>query len=223
VSGICKTSEDSSAYLPSAIACARIECNADPWELDLFLAPLQLYCEAIDCAIPDHVMTDAYAAASGDGSSPTTATRYTHSPAKTDTPKPTNTNGSNDDDPTSIITTTYTKTTTDSDGNTLQVIVPIVMGPTAISTGSTITSTVGGSMGSTEMSSSTAASPSSTAQASGPAPGTSSTSASGSEETRSPANGNGSPFENMQAGAGRWTVSVPMFGLGALAVVLVRL
>ncbi|KAH7385833.1 hypothetical protein BKA66DRAFT_440994 [Pyrenochaeta sp. MPI-SDFR-AT-0127] len=208
------------SYLPSAVACAVSQCEADDWAIELVLGPLQLYCAAIECPIPDDVMEDAYAAATQTAKQPT----QTKPPTQPSAPKQSDhksTKGSDSEqDLTSTIRTTITRTTTDSSGNTLQVIVPVVMGPTGISTGKPITSTVDGEASSTRPSASTAASLSTTTGASGPAltQGPTSTSAGGSQATGRPANGNGSPFENMQAGAGRWVVSAPLLGLGVTAV-----
>ena len=230
-SGICQTSESSASYLPSAVACAVSKCDADDWALELVLGPLELYCDAIGCTIPAEVVDDAYAAVSSTYE-PTTTTREAPPSNTAAAPEPTSTSegddhdddDDDDDDLTSAVSTTITKTTIDSDGNTLQIVVPIVMDPTGISTGTIVTSTVAGGSPTAAISS-----PSPTAQPSAPAPtpsatGVSSTSTSSeSEETDPPANGNGSPFENMQAGAGRWTVSIPIMALGALTVLGMRM
>ncbi|KAI4905937.1 hypothetical protein J4E90_011054 [Alternaria incomplexa] len=230
-SGICQTSESSTSYLSSAVACAVSSCKADESDIELVLGPLELYCDAIGCTIPAEVVEDAYAAvsstAAADPPKPTHAAPTTKpAPAA---PKPTTTTQTNDHDDagadlTSAISTTITKTSTDGDGNTLQIIVPIVMGPTQISTGSIITSTVAGG---TPVSTISSPSPSAQPSAPVPTPGASFTqtsSASGSEETDPPpANGNGSPFENMQAGAGRWSLSTPGMALGAFAALVMRM
>ncbi|KNG48710.1 hypothetical protein DDE82_002644 [Stemphylium lycopersici] len=249
---MCKTSGSSASYLPNAVACAVSTCDADEWALELVLGPLQLYCDAIDFSIPDQVMDNAYSAASDESKqTSTTTTRQVHSstkesksktdsptltataasaPTPTSTPTTTTTGKHSSDeteDLTSAVSTTITETTTDSAGNTLQIIVPIVMGPTSISTGSIVTSTVGGSSRSHSSSahSTTSASPSPTAQTPSPAPTAdpSSTLESGSEETEPPANGNGSPFENMQADAGRWAASAAHMIMGAFFALIVRL
>ena len=227
--GICQTSESSTSYLSSAVACAVSSCKADESDIELVLGPLELYCDAIGCTIPAEVVEDAYAAVSSTADSP----KPTHAAPTTKpaAPKPTTTTQTDDHDDagadlTSAISTTITKTSTDGDGNTLQIIVPIVMGPTQISTGSIITSTVASG---TPVSTISSPSPSAQPSAPVPTPGASFTqtsSASGSEETDAPpppANGNGSPFENMQAGAGRWTLSTPGMALGAFAALVVRM
>ncbi|KAF1840670.1 uncharacterized protein K460DRAFT_190691 [Cucurbitaria berberidis CBS 394.84] len=218
---ICKTTDNSASYLPDAVSCAVSQCDADEWALDLVLGPLQLYCTAIDCPIPDQVMESASAAAT-ETREPTQTTPKAQTSTKTKKSTHQTTNRSDKgQDLTSTVKTTITRTTTDGDGNTLQVIVPIVMGPTGISTGKMVTSTVEGRASSTRAPSSTPASPSpTTAQAPSVA---SSSSAQSSRETERPAGGNGSPFENMQAGAGTWSVSGPLLGLGALAVLFARL
>jgi hypothetical protein len=205
------------------------KCDADDWALELVLGPLELYCDAIGCTIPAEVVDEAYAAVSSTYE-PATTTREAPPTTTAAAPRPTSTDDhdgddddDDDDDLTSAVSTTITKTTTDGDGNTLQIIVPIVMDPTGISTGSIVTSTVAG--GSPMP---TASSPSPTAQPSAPAPTPSATRASStstssdSEATDPPASGNGSPFENMQAGAGTWAVSMPLMALGALTVLLAR-
>ena len=228
--GICQTSESSTSYLSSAVACAVSSCKADESDIELVLGPLELYCDAIGCTIPAEVVEDAYAAvaSTADPPKPTHAAPTTKpAPAAPKPPTTTTQTDEHDDagaDLTSAISTTITKTSTDGDGNTLQIIVPIVMGPTQISTGSIITSTVAGG---TPVSTISSPSPSAQPSAPVPTPGASFTqtsSASGSEETDPPpANGNGSPFENMQAGAGRWSLSTPGIALGAFAALLLRL
>ncbi|KAF1834266.1 hypothetical protein BDW02DRAFT_569283 [Decorospora gaudefroyi] len=165
---ICNSGEESASYLPSAVACAVSACEAADWTVELALRPLQLYCEAIDCAIPDEVMDDAYAATSGTRP-PSSTTRQAHFATDSTSPERTS--------------------TSQSDG------------------GGDLTSTINPAV--TASPSSTTASPSPSAHDSSPA----STSASGSEETKTPANGNGSPFENMQAGASKRTMSVRVLGL----------
>ncbi|CAI9635576.1 hypothetical protein GT037_005447 [Alternaria burnsii] len=228
---ICQTSESSASYLPSAVACAVTNCDADDWALELVLGPLELYCDAIGCTIPAEVVDDAYDAVSSSYVPPST----TRAPPTTTVaaPKPTTTtSGSDDDDSdgfTSPVSTIITRTTTDGDGNTLQIVVPIVVNPTGISTGSIVTSTVAGASPTSAVSLR-----SETAQPSAPAPtaGASPTaspppsatgSGSGSDEPDPPANGDGSPFVNMQAGAERWAVSIPLMAMGAFAVLWMRL
>lgn len=207
---ICKTTEDNASYLPGAVACAASQCSAAEWALELVLGPLQLYCAAIEAPIPEHVMEAAYAAATEMVEQPTQTTHLVRTSTE---PK--------QNDHKSTSRTTMTRTTTDASGNTLQVVVPVVMGPTGISTGKAMTSTVNGGASSTRTSASMSASPTPTAGSFSPAltPATpSSTSAARSQATERPANGNGSPFDNMQAGAERWAVSAPLMGLSAVAL-----
>ncbi|CAN9176426.1 unnamed protein product [Alternaria alternata] len=229
---ICQTSESSASYLPSAVACAVTNCDADDWALELVLGPLELYCDAIGCTIPAEVVDDAYDAVSSSYVPPST----TRAPPTTTAaaPKPitttTTTSESDDDDSdgfTSPVSTIITRTTTDGDGNTLQIVVPIVVNPTGISTGSIVTSTVAGASPTSAVSlrSETAqpSAPAPTAGASSIASPPPSATGSGSDEPDPPANGDGSPFVNMQAGAGRWAVSIPLMTMGAFAVLWMRL
>ncbi|KAJ4372867.1 hypothetical protein N0V83_003158 [Neocucurbitaria cava] len=157
---VCKSTEDSASYLPDAVSCAASQCDVDDWALDLVLGPLQLYCSAIDCSIPDQVMASAYAAATST-EEPSQATATAQSSTKTKDSEPQTTTGSDDgQDLTSTVKTTLTQTTTDADGNTIQLVVPIIIGPSGMSTGDVVTSTVDGSASSTEAASSTIASPS---------------------------------------------------------------
>ncbi|CAO2650265.1 Nn.00g015570.m01.CDS01 [Neocucurbitaria sp. VM-36] len=220
---ICKTTEDSASYLPDAVSCAASHCDADEWALELVLEPLQLYCSAIHSPIPDQVMESASAAAT-ETEEPSQTTPAAQASTQTESEHQTSKGSDDGDDLTSTVKTTITKTTIDADGNTLQLAVPVVIGPTGISTGTVVTSTIDSRASSTGAASSTPASPSPAAEVTSVAStqGPSSTSAN-SRETERPANGNGSPFENMQAGARRWTVSGPLFGLAALAVLFMRL
>ena len=161
-------------------------------------------------------MERAYAAATGTNDEPSHTTQDAASATETKQPQ-----RSNGEELTKTIATTITKTTTDGQGNTLQVVVPIVLGPTDVSTGAIVTSTLDSRASSTGGPASTAASPSATASDTKPesTQDATSTAAADSQETQSPANGNGSPFENMQAGAERWLVSISMLGLGVLTTV----
>ncbi|KAH7095468.1 hypothetical protein FB567DRAFT_31031 [Paraphoma chrysanthemicola] len=216
---ICQTSQESDSYLPSAVSCAVSRCNAADWALDLVLGQLQLLCTGLSCAIPDDVMEEAYAAASGSDDegpgpsrTPAVASSTKKSAYKTSTAAP---------QLTSIIRSTFTRTTTDSSGHTVQVVVPIAVGPSGIVTGSIATSTLSGQAASTRVPSSFL--PSSSAQDSLRAssqPSTS-TSAAASQRTEAPARGNGSPFENMQATGSKWTCPNPLLGFAALMLLLV--
>ncbi|OAL42922.1 hypothetical protein IQ07DRAFT_593453 [Pyrenochaeta sp. DS3sAY3a] len=216
---ICKTSQSSASFLPDAVSCAVSKCNADDWALELVLGPLQLYCAAIDCAIPEDVVDSAYAAASDTDDEPLQTSVVVSSKTKTKPSNPQTTNTSDDDeDLTSTVRTTMTKTTTDDNGNTLQVIIPIVMGPTGISTGDIITTTLEGKTSSSPLLSRPSPTPGNTS----PTLSLPSTSTGPAQATERPYNGNGSPFENMQAGASKWVVSAPILGLGVLAAFCMR-
>jgi hypothetical protein len=131
---------------------------------------------------------------------------------------------SDDQGLTATLKSTVTQTTTDGSGNTLLVIIPIVVGPSGVFTGDMSTSTV--TAASSNAPSSAPATPSPSAVASPPTPtqrAPSSTSAAGGQRTNSPASGNGSPFENMQASASRWAVPGPMLGLGVVAILFMRM
>lgn len=204
--------------MPEAVSCAVSKCNADEWALELVLGPLQLYCAAIDCAIPEEIVDSAYAAASGtDDDEPLQTTVVVPSKTKTKPSSPQTSNTSDDlddEDLASTVRTTITKTTTNEDGNTLQVIIPIVLGPTGISTGDIVTTTLDSQTSSSALLSQPSLTPgNSTPTPVLPLPPTSTGGAQASER---PYNGNGSPFENMQAGAGKWVISAPILGLGLL-------
>ncbi|KAG9187066.1 hypothetical protein G6011_10174 [Alternaria panax] len=224
---ICQTSESSASYLSSAVSCAVTNCDADDWALELVLGPLELYCDAIGCTIPADVVDNAYAAVSSTYE-PLTTTQA-HPTTTAAALRPTSTSASDDDGDgfTSPVSTTITRTTIDGDGNTLQIVVPIVVDPTGISTGNIVTSTVAGASPTSAVPSpSETAQPSAlatTADASSTASPPSSATGSASDEADPPTNGNGSPFENMQAGSGRWAVSLPLIAMGALTVVWMRL
>lgn len=204
------------------VRCAVADCKADRWSLQSTLASLDFWCIILDEPISSDVIADAYAAVSA---SPSETTRRPASPTSSRKSEYKSSKGDDEThDFTSTISSTWTKTTTDSSGNTLQVIVPVVIGPSGVSTGVMSTSTLGGEA--TPTNAPSVASPLPTASAapapSAPTQALSSTVAAESEETESPARGNGSPFENMQADATRWVVSCPLLGLGLLAMILVR-
>jgi hypothetical protein len=223
--GICETSQDSAAYLPSAVSCAVSKCDADG-ALPLILGQLQLLCIGLNCAIPDDVMDEAYAIASGSNSddespqstrTPVAVTSTRKSARKTSTPS------GDAQELTSTIRSTFTRTTTDSSGRTVQVVVPIAVGPSGIVTGSIATSTLSGQAASTRPLSATSPSPSAAASSPASTRPPTSTSPAAAERTESPARGNGSPFENMQATGSIWTLSKPLLGLGALILFYMRL
>ncbi|KAH7085822.1 hypothetical protein BKA63DRAFT_560452 [Paraphoma chrysanthemicola] len=216
---ICQTSQESDSYLPSAISCAVSKCNAADWALDLVLGQLQLLCTGLSCAIPDDVMDEAYAAASDsddEGPKPTrtpaTATSTKKSAHKTSTAAPALT---------SIVRSTFTRTTTDSSGHTVQVVVPIAVGPSGIVTGSIATSTLSGQTASTGALSSVLSSPSAQDSLRASSQPSTSTSAAASQRTEAPARGNGSPFENMQATGSKWTCPNSLMGFAVLMLLFV--
>jgi hypothetical protein len=168
-------------------------------------------------------MGSAYAAAT-DTVEPSPTTREDQSSTMTKTPGHTTIEESGDnEDLISETSTIATKTRIDSERNTLQILVPIVIGPTGVSTEDIVTSTII-AISSTGALSSPPPSPSRSAQEFSPGPTQDAflTATPGSEETEPPARGNGSPFENMQAGAGQCTVSIALLIYGAL-VLFVRL
>ncbi|KAF2176745.1 hypothetical protein K469DRAFT_721949 [Zopfia rhizophila CBS 207.26] len=221
---ICKASK-SDSFLPDAVYCAHSNCDAEDWAIDAFLIPLQVYCGAIGKEIPYSILSSAQCAATETSQQPkATSTRRPHSQ---------DSNGyksksKGGDELTSLVTTTVTQTTTDENGATLQIIVPVVMGPNTISYGKTITSSL-------EESASATGSPSSAAVSQSPTPAASASlstqaqqgqiasSTTSSKKSEKTSNNNGSPFENMQAGATRWSFSGALVGLGILAGVFTRL
>ncbi|KAF2468656.1 uncharacterized protein BDR25DRAFT_304699 [Lindgomyces ingoldianus] len=225
---ICKAS-NLDGYLPDAVSCARTTCDANDWTIDPFLVTLQAYCGFVGNDIPESIISSAQCAATetSKAAKPTSTRQAQHS-QKSQAHR-TKSNGG-DEVLTSIYTTTITQTTTDSDGATLQIIIPVVMGPSTVSYGSTITSTLDGKASATDSASSDAASPSPTAATSAPVStptgqgqvGSSTTSSKKAEKTSSN-NNNGSPFENMQAGASRWKFSGGLVGVGVLAGLFMRL
>jgi hypothetical protein len=172
------------------------------------------------CPIPDDVMAAAYAAAGDADDEPQQHTPKPATPTSSKQSEHKSSKGGNDAQPlTSTMRSTITKTTTDGSGNTLQLVVPIVVGPSGISTGAISTSTLDGRATSTDTQLST-----SPAAASTPnftlLP--SSTSATRSQQTRNPGGGSGSPFD-APAAASRWVVSGPLLVLGVLAICFLRL
>lgn len=160
-------------------------------------------------------MDAAYAAASDDSSSETPSPPP---PAPKPTKKPGQTPSASYDAPelTSTVRSTLTKTTTDSNGHTLQVIVPIAVGPSGMVTGSISTSTISGRPTTTGSPSAVTTNPpahtslpelsllpSSTAPAPANAGGAS--------------GGNGSPFD-VSGDASRSAASLYLSSLGVLAM-----
>ncbi len=192
-------------------------CHADQWSLDLVLGSLSLYCRAIEYPIPDSVMNAAYTAATGQPYLQMTSTTRSSQSQRAPT--------QSTDDQQALTTTvraTITRTTTDGNGNTLQVIVPLIMGPSGMSTGQVVTSTVHATASSDIVSpSSTAKAAASAAWPSSQRP--SSTSLETPRQTKQSTNGNGSPFENMQATAARYKLLSSLLSLCLLLALFIRL
>ncbi|OAK94346.1 hypothetical protein IQ06DRAFT_382054 [Phaeosphaeriaceae sp. SRC1lsM3a] len=216
---ICNTSDDSPSYLPSAVSCAVNKCAADDWALELVLGPLDLLCRGIQCPIPKEVMDNAYAAASDDTSSETPSPPPAPKPTSK---KPAHTSSAGDDAPqlTSTVRSTLTKTTTDNNGHTLQVIVPIALGPSGIVTGSMSTSTLSGRATTTGAPSSAITSP--PAATSLPELSLLPSSTPPPSSNGGAAGGNGSPFD-VSAAASLSVASAWLSGLGALAILCLAL
>ncbi|KAL1607890.1 hypothetical protein SLS60_002828 [Paraconiothyrium brasiliense] len=205
---ICESSQDDD-YLTSAVECAVQDCKFDGLNVALtFLAPLQMYCKATQDEIPDEILSSAYACATATTSATPSSTRKVeHSTQGSETSKLSG-NGLK-----STITSTVTVTTTNDNGNTLQVLIPIVMGPSTITTGDMVTST---------LESKPTASPAATSNADAAA----STAAAPSQPKQSSASsataqatniGNGSPFDlSAQGGSTRWSFSAALVGFGVL-------
>ncbi|KAF2866676.1 hypothetical protein BDV95DRAFT_611357 [Massariosphaeria phaeospora] len=217
---LCDASQ-SASYLSSAVSCIASTCDVDDWTINLlFLGPLQMYCGAVGNPIPETIMSGAYVACTSTKAAPQPTTRKAEHSTK-----PTEHKTTKGADLRSAVSSTIIKTTTDKDGNTLLLMVPIVIGPhTAIETGRIITSTVENepSITSTPAASSVPASPSSAAETAAPRT-TQPPPAPPAEPTQRTGEGNGSPFENMQAGATQWRFSGALVGLGALAGIFMRL
>lgn len=206
--GICDASAADS-FLENSIACQKSECEADGWVLDIgFLAPLQMFCAGSGNSIPDSILDNAYACATAS----TVSTRKVEHSATA-----TSTRGGG----TELSATTssaFTQTTTDGDGHTLELVVPIVMGPNTMYTGKTSTKTIDGSSTTATTTSTTVSTGSivsttaipTQAQSASPSPSTPTAQAT----QKSPASGNGTPFENMQASATRFGMSGIVAGLG---------
>jgi outer membrane biosynthesis protein TonB len=192
-----------------------------------FLLPLEGFCKLAGNDIPDEVLSGAYEAMTATATAtPTTeqrrpaTTRKAEQSEKPENPKTTQ----KEHRVTETLTSTMVRTTTDGEGRTLEIYVPVVIGPDTMSFGKTVTSTVGGESSATEAPSSSSATPSPTAaptQEEQPQEAPSSTTSADAPERTS--NSNGSPFENMQAEAGQWRVSSLFLGLGAAAGMFMRL
>jgi hypothetical protein len=199
------------------------QCDAEDWTLETkFLSPLQWYCGAVDKDIPDDIISSAYAAATATGTAttPLTTRKVEHS----DKPGSPRTTDQGDAELTAVFTSTKTMTTTNADGQTLQIMVPVIMGPSTISFGKTVTSTLSGEATTTSPTSGPP-SPSPTSKAAAPVSteggaASSTTSAQGPKKT---SNANGSLFENAQAGASRWGLSTVGVGMAFVVGLFMRL
>ncbi|KAF2706930.1 hypothetical protein K504DRAFT_493257 [Pleomassaria siparia CBS 279.74] len=216
---ICDASQ-SKTFLPNVASSILANCDTEDWVLEAtFLFPVQAYCDLVGLSVPDTIMSSAYAA-TATTASPSTTRKVVHSQT-THGYHTTKAVG----DLKSTVTTTRTQTTTDKDGSTLEIIIPIVLGPKTLVTGRILTSTLEPEATRTKAPSSIAAWPSITA-----APVPASTRAHvvavptliSSSSPKTP-NSGGSPFDNMQAGASRWSVSGTVLGMGFLAGLLMRL
>ncbi|KAF2447681.1 hypothetical protein P171DRAFT_429300 [Karstenula rhodostoma CBS 690.94] len=213
---ICESSQDG-AYLTSAVECAVQSCSADGLNVALsFLAPLQMYCKAARDDIPDEIMSSAYSCATATSATPSPTRRVGHSTQASKTLK----DASNGLD--STITSTVTLTTTNESGSTLQILIPIVMGPSTMSTGEMITSTLDSKPTASPAATSNAEAAGSTAAA--PALSQPQESPASSATARATNIGNGSPFDlSAQGGSARWSFSAAFVGIGMLFGALARL
>ena len=221
--GICDASQDDE-YLQNAVSCMRSDCEADDWSLEVFfLGPLDLWCSAAGNSIPEDIMSSAYDCATATTSIAPLTTREVQHSSQSGGQK---TKGG--DSMTAIVTSTITRTTTDDEGHTIQLVIPIVMGPGTLSQGPTSTSTLEEDVSSTDTPSSSDASanstPGVTASASSQAQqGQLASSTTSSNAAKKTSSNNGSPFDNMQAGAERFSFSGTLIGLGAVAGLFARL
>jgi hypothetical protein len=205
------------------VSCAVSRCNADHLALDLALGSLELLCAGIGDRIPKDIMDDAYAAAAdSDSDSDDEPSRSTHTPAPTTSKQKTAKTSNVATELTNTIRSTFTTTTTDSNGNTLQIVVPVVIGPSRIDTGAPSTSTMSGQVTSS-------AAPSSAHTSLTPEPSLpslmllpASTSAPGSQRVGGSAGGSGSPFD-VSTGASQSTAPGVLLALGAFAILYMRM
>jgi len=227
--------ESSASFLPSVVACATSQCEAVKSDLDLFLGPLQLYCNAIDCAIPDQVINRAYTVVKynddkpndDDGESSATWDVSTTIPIRTPAPTAPYRGHNSESKSKSTRGTTLIQPTTDSDGGAPQIVVlySTIIGSTTDPIIHTRTHEAIRTMSATAtMSATSALTPVAATNlrvASEPKP--SPTSAETPLASSSPKIGNGTPFDNMQAVAGNWYVPVPLLCLAAVACLFARL
>jgi hypothetical protein len=202
---ICKASEGS--FLTDTVSCVRSSCDSSDWDVNLFLAPLELACDVVGQHIPDSVISSAQCAAT-ETSQPSSKSSATQESKSHDSQAAQTT-----DYITKTYTTTVTQTTTNSAGTTIYIIVPIIVDPSTVIYGKTSTLTDKGIAASTIVpdstilvstipssgasgASSVAAVTSAAKQASGTQSSTSS-----SKKASQTNNSNGSPFTNPQAAA----------------------
>jgi hypothetical protein len=203
------------------VSCAVSKCDADHWALDLTLGSLELLCAGIGSRIPKDIMDDAYGAAS-ESDSDDESTQSTRTPARTTSKQKTAKVSNTATELTSTIRSTFTTTTTDSNGNTLQIVVPIVIEPTRIVTGALSTSRLRGQVTSTET-------PASAPTSLSPEPSLpslmllpASTSAPTSQRAGGSVGGSGSPFD-ASTGARQSTAPGALLALGAFALLYMRM
>lgn len=218
---ICKASQG--AFLTDTVSCARSSCGSSDFEVQLFLGPLEIACEAVNQPIPDSVISSAECTAT-DSSQPSSTLSATpqskshqHSQAAQTT-----------DYITKTYTTTVTQTTTNTDGTTIYIIVPIIIQPSTVIYGKTSTLTDEGIAASTTFSKSTilvSPSPSSGASAVSSAAivtsaahqaGGTTSSTSSSKKGTPTDNSNGSLFINPQAAASTQSRSWLLAAVGLL-------
>lgn len=202
---ICKASKGT--FLTDTVSCARSSCDSSDWDVDLFLAPLELACDVVGQHIPDTVISSAQCAAT-ETSQPSSKSSATYESKSHYYSQPAQTT----DYITKTYTTTVTQTTTNSAGTTIYIIVPIIVEPSTIIYGKTSTLTDKGVAASTIVSESTilvSPIPSSGASATSAVAVTSAvqqasgaqSSTSSSKKASQTNNSNGSPFTNPQAAA----------------------
>ncbi|KAF2746569.1 hypothetical protein M011DRAFT_478170 [Sporormia fimetaria CBS 119925] len=200
---ICDASQHTD-YLPPALYCAATTCDTNSEILRIvLLLPIKPYCALNGVDVPDSVIDSAYAAACG------------ISPPIISTPTTTLKRSSHTLELTTLLSSTSMYT--NGNGETIFKIIPIVMGDGYTRVGSTFESTVQpattGDVTSTRASA--------TAELTGENGQPLETDA--PSEDSAEGDGNGTLFENAQAGAGRWGVSGILAGLGAVAGMLMRL
>lgn len=195
-------------------------CDADGMKVNLgFLAPLQMYCKVTQDDIPSSMMSKAYACATARttstavGPSPTRKVEHSTQAHKTSEDE---SNGLE-----STITSTVTLTTTNADGNTVQLLIPIAMGPSIMTTGEIMTRTLESESTWTQAATSDVQ-PAAEPTAAGPLPTQGSPSP--SPTSRETNLGDGSPFDLSVSGeAAHWRLSRGLAGAGVMLGVFARL